>query len=60
MELWEDYEKIVLLKELLKLCGAENLGFLASHIQQQYVVLDFLKAKSNFCNLILTTRTCIV
>lgn len=35
MELWEDYEKIALLKELLKLCGPENLGFIASHIQQQ-------------------------
>ena len=35
MALWEDYEKIALLKELLKLSGPENLGFLASHIQQQ-------------------------
>ncbi|KAL4238509.1 hypothetical protein ACF0H5_003217 [Mactra antiquata] len=35
MDLWEDFEKIALLKELLKLCGPEDLNFLCGHLQQK-------------------------
>ncbi|XP_045168387.2 uncharacterized protein LOC123531449 isoform X2 [Mercenaria mercenaria] len=35
MELWEDFEKIALLKELLKLCGPEDLNFLCGHLEQK-------------------------
>ncbi|XP_052767636.1 uncharacterized protein LOC128208212 isoform X2 [Mya arenaria] len=35
LDVWEDYEKIALLKELLKLCDPEDLNFLTTHIQQR-------------------------
>ncbi|XP_060554047.1 uncharacterized protein LOC132715090 isoform X3 [Ruditapes philippinarum] len=35
MELWEDYEKIALLKELIKLCCPEDLNFLCGHLEQK-------------------------
>ncbi|KAL5009186.1 hypothetical protein ScPMuIL_014767 [Solemya velum] len=40
MDLWEDYEKITLLKDLLKLCEPDILSALSSYIQQR--LHDFL------------------
>ncbi|XP_078313389.1 uncharacterized protein LOC111129939 isoform X5 [Crassostrea virginica] len=35
LEMWEDYEKIILLKEIIKIAGSEVLNSMYHHIQQR-------------------------
>lgn len=35
LDMWEDYEKIILLKEIIKIAGSEVLNSMYHHIQQR-------------------------